>query len=233
MEYAPDGWVDLQPGMPAQIQSGLLRLGELEVSLDTADMWEPCPDWERLRPKAGRILSKLDQVLARLNLWTLGGTLLVLLQDPSQVDSSWADIIHARARGAAEAMWAGWRGDDVQLGAGAGQLGGLGSGLTPAGDDFMLGTMLCAWLAHPAPKRYCGTVLDACASRTTILSRAFLRSTAAGECSAPWHRLLEALEGGSGKQLDTATQEVLSSGHTSGADALAGFLWMGLRVLEN
>jgi hypothetical protein len=66
-----------------------------------------------------------------------------------------------------------------------------------------------------------------------MLSKAFLRSAAAGECSAPWHRLLEALEGGSAEQLYVAMREVLSYGHSSGADALAGFLWMGLRHLEN
>ena len=66
-----------------------------------------------------------------------------------------------------------------------------------------------------------------------MLSNAFLRSAAAGECSAPWHRLLEALQGGAAEQLDVAMREVLSYGHSSGADALAGFLWMGLRHLEN
>jgi hypothetical protein len=43
---------------------------------------------------------------------------------------------------------------------------------------------------------------------------------------------LEALERGSDDQLTAAAAAVLSYGHTSGADALAGFLWMARRVLE-
>ena len=65
-----------------------------------------------------------------------------------------------------------------------------------------------------------------------MLSRAFLRSAVAGEFSAAWHSLLEALSTGSRQRLEVATQEVLAYGHSSGADALAGFIWMGLRHLE-
>jgi hypothetical protein len=44
--------------------------------------------------------------------------------------------------------------------------------------------------------------------------------------------LLKALEGGSDEELVAAASAVLAYGHTSGADALAGFLWMGLRIPE-
>lgn len=226
-------WLDLQPGMPVQLQVGRLQFGGLEVSLEGAETWEPCPDWERLRTCSETLLGRLEQLLVLACNQTPGDTLLALFQDPSQVEPSSACVMLARARRAAEAMWAGWSGDEAQLSAGTAQLAGLGSGLTPAGDDFALGAMLCAWLAHPTPGRYCETVLEASVPRTTMLSKAFLRTAAAGECNAPWHRLLEALEGGSAEQLDVATREVLSYGHSSGADALAGFLWMGLRHLEN
>jgi hypothetical protein len=232
MERVPGEWLVLQPGMPAQLQGDCMQIGRLEVSLESAETWEPCPDWERLRANAGQLLGRLEQLLARARSQSPGDTLLVLFQGPSQAELSSATVMHARARRAAEAMWAGWGGDEAQLSAGTAQLAGLGSGLTPAGDDFVLGAMLCAWLAHSTPGRYCETVLEACSPRTTMLSNAFLRSAAAGECSAAWHRLLEALEGGSAEQLDVATREVLSYGHSSGADALAGFLWMGLRNLE-
>ena len=233
MERVPSAWLDLQPGIPVQLQGGRLQLGGLEVSLEGAETWEPCPNWEQLRARSETLLGRLEQLMVWACGQTPGVTLLALFQDPSQVEPPSASVMHARARRAAEAMWAGWGGDEAQLSAGAAQLAGLGSGLTPAGDDFILGAMLCAWLAHPTPGRYCETALEACAPRTTILSKAFLRSAAAGECSALWHRLLEALEGGSAEQLDIATREVLSYGHSSGADALAGFLWMGLRHLAN
>jgi hypothetical protein len=85
--------------------------------------------------------------------------------------------------------------------------------------------MLRAWLAHPEPRRFCQTLLDAAAPRTTALSAACLRAAADGQCTAAWHRLLAALEGGREEELAAATQEALAYGHTSGADTLAGFLW--------
>ena len=233
VERVPTEWQVLQPGMPVQLRGDRLRLGGLMVSLEGAETWEPCPDWVRLRARSETLLDRLERLLVWAARQDPDDTLLALIQDSSQAEPSNASVMHTRARGAAEAMWAGWRGDEAQLSAGAAQLAGLGSGLTPAGDDFVLGTMLCACLAHPTPDRYCETVLEACAPRTTMLSKAFLRSAAAGECSAAWHRLLEALTGDSSEQLDAATHEVLAYRHSSGADALAGFLWMGLRHLEN
>jgi hypothetical protein len=130
-------------------------------------------------------------------------------------------------------MWAGWRGDDSQLRTGAAHFAGLGSGLTPAGDDFLLGTMLCAWLSHASPTGYCKQVAEVSSPRTTTLSRAFLQAAAAGEFGMPWHRLLAALRDGSDQRVEAAMRQVLAFGHSSGADALAGFLFMGTRVAKN
>jgi hypothetical protein len=114
----------------------------------------------------------------------------------------------------------------TRLRAGAAHLAGLGGGLTPAGDDFLTGAMLWAWLAHPTPNNYCGVLLSASMTQTTMLSAALLQAAARGECSAPWHSMFRALVGGSDTNLAEAVQCVLAHGHTSGADTLAGFLWM-------
>jgi hypothetical protein len=233
MERAYSEWLDLQPGTLARLHGKRIQLGRLEVSLDDAEIWEPCLAWEHLRANAGTLVGRLESLLDQLDDRISGDSLLGLFRDPWRSESLRASVVHARALSAAEALWAGWRGDEAQLNAGAAGLAGLGGGLTPAGDDFALGAMLCAWLVHPTPARYCETVLAACLPRTTVLSRAFLRSAAMGEFSAPWHRLLEELDGGSGEQLNLAAREVLSYGHTSGADALAGFLWLGLRQLDS
>ena len=232
IERIPDEWIDLQAGMPAWVQGGLLRIGGLEVLLDSAETWEPCPDWERLRASREALLGWLEPMLDLVRARSMGGSLLALGQDLRPVQSLGESGVQARARLAAKAMWAGWLGDEGQLSAGASQLAGLGSGLTPAGDDFLLGTMFCAWLAHPNPKRYCELIASVASPKTTMLSRAFLRSAAAGQFGAPWHGLLLALEDDGGERLGIATREVLAYGHSSGADALAGFLWIGLRARE-
>jgi hypothetical protein len=231
LERAPAEWLDLQPGMPVRIERNGLQIDRLKVSLDCAAIWEPRPDWERLRANGGALLGRLGLLATRMTDLAPGDSLLALVHRPSPADGSTAGILRARVLAAAEAMWAGWRGDEAQLSAGAAELAGLGGGLTPAGDDWLLGAMLCAWLAHPDPSRYCEVVLEACSSRTTLLSAAFLRSAAAGECSAPWHRLLAALARRPDEQLGCAVREVIAWGHTSGADALAGLVWMGQRAL--
>jgi hypothetical protein len=227
----PAEWLGLQPGMLVRVEDHQLRIGSLAVCLDGAATWEPCPDWKRLRTNVGTLLRRLQSLAAWSKEAAPGDSMLALIHGPAPADGSTASAMHVRARGAADAMWAGWQGDEAELCAGAAQLAGLGGGLTPAGDDFVLGCMLCAWLAHPYPGVYCRMALEVSASRTTMLSAAFLRSAARGECGEAWHRLLEALEWGTNEQVLAAASAVLSHGHTSGADALAGFLWTGLHIL--
>jgi len=83
------------------------------------------------------------------------------------------------------------------------------------------------WLAHPTPRSLCRALVEAAAPRTTTLSAAFLRAAAQGEWSAAWHVLLAALNEGTEVEITAAVQDVLAHGATSGADALAGFLWIG------
>jgi len=132
----------------------------------------------------------------------------------------------SKAQAAVQTLRKGWDGDLEQLGVGAVGLAGLGGGLTPAGDDFLVGAMVGAWLGHPAPGHLCRVLVEAAAPRTTTLSAAFLGVAARGECSAPWHALLTALSTGRESDIETALQEVLAHGATSGADTLAGFLYL-------
>lgn len=234
----------LQPGQAVRLEDLRLEVGELAVSLVGAVTWEPCPDWERLRRRRETITGHLAHLEAFALRLAREGSLLVLVEvDPGRdrprsascrpadslhpapglatVDES----LHSVAFEAALNLRAGWEGDTAQLQAGAEQLAGLGGGLTPAGDDFLTGVMLWTWLAHPDPEPCCKAMLEAAASRTTTFSGALLRTAAAGECSASWHRLLAVLERGEVQHLAASVEEVLSYGHTSGADTLAGFLW--------
>jgi hypothetical protein len=66
-------------------------------------------------------------------------------------------------------------------------------------------------------------VEEVIAARTTPLSAASIRAAARGECGAVWHDLLEAMQGADVPGIRTAAASIVSRGHTSGADALAGF----------
>jgi hypothetical protein len=203
-----------QPGILTRQHEAQLQIGGLCVTLDGAVIWEPCPDWERLRRNRGAVehrLPLLQRFFADRSLSDLTG-----FAGPVRSGLAFQQALLD--------LRAGWAGDPARLSRGARHLAGLGSGLTPAGDDFLAGLMLRAWLAHPEPEVVCHIVVSAAAPRTTTLSAAVLRAAGRGECSAPWHRLLQALETGTVEELTAAAQGVLSYGETSGTDVLAGFL---------
>lgn len=110
-------------------------------------------------------------------------------------------------------------GDEGALAAAVPPLIGLGGGLTPAGDDLLLGLLAARWLrgAPPLP-------LPPLDGTTTTLSAAFLREAARGHFAAPWHRLRTALATDDEAAVRGATLALLAQGATSGADALGGFL---------
>jgi hypothetical protein len=243
----------LEPGEPATLVGECLWVGGLRVDLGRAAVWEPRPDWDALRARRDTIAASLPLLrdlclhvapTGSLLSGTRGGrtpgfsreipaeagrpsVAVPPIQDSTHVGATLAAIWRA-----AEVLREGWEGSVERLHEGVLGLAGLGSGLTPAGDDFLTGTLLWAWLAHPAPAPFCRALVEAAIPRTTVLSAAFLRAAARGECSAPWHRLLGALgerveAQGTGWQLvlHKAVQEIMAHGATSGADTLAGFLY--------
>jgi hypothetical protein len=115
------------------------------------------------------------------------------------------------------------------------QLAGLGAGLTPAGDDFLMGAVYATWIIHPPEiaKMIATEITELAAPLTTSLSAAWLRSAGKGEAGSLWHRLFDALLSGNAMQVEAAMDRILDIGETSGADALAGFTglfraWAGL-----
>jgi hypothetical protein len=217
----------IDPGAPVTLDGDRLWTGDLKIDLARASAWEPRPDWDTLRAGPAATGSCLPLVRARCLRYAPGGSLMGLLGAVLPHDAP-ARAVFSTASKAAEMLRAGWAGDLKQLREGAARLAGLGSGLTPAGDDFLIGAMLQAWLAHPAPDHVCCAVGKVAVSRTTTLSAAFLQAAARGECSAPWHALLAEMSAGPGEGTEAgitaAVRQVLKHGATSGADSLAGFL---------
>jgi hypothetical protein len=206
-------WSSIKPGTPAQIQESVLHIGGMQITLTQAIAWEPCPDWNGLRQQRAAIAQHLPKLQATVQATRTQG-LLVSLEEATRTRA-----------GVEKALYAGWHGGLAQLQSAAKGLAGLGQGLTPAGDDFLCGLMLWAWLAHSAPREFCRVIAEVAAPRTTTLAAAFLRAASRGECSAAWHRLLRALAADAADELDKAVHNVLACGETSGADTLAGFLY--------
>jgi hypothetical protein len=216
---------------PAVFEEGVLSVGRLAVSIKGAEVWEPCPDWAGLTELCSHAAERLPHLWAitekaapRESLFWSVWVWCHGVAAPAGTMPA-AGGLSDRVRHGAKALAAGWGGDPEQAALGAAQLAGLGRGLTPAGDDFLLGVMLWAWLVHPDPRAYCRVLVEAAVSRTTTLSAAWLQAAADGQFGAPLHQLLVALVGKG--ELEVAASRVLGHGATSGADTLAGLLWMG------
>ncbi len=114
------------------------------------------------------------------------------------------------------------------------QISGLGGGLTPAGDDFLLGIIMAIWCFLPMPRaqRLALEIVDATAGRTTTLSAAWLEAAGKGEASQYWHDFIDSLVIDAHFGIQRAARRIIGIGHTSGADALTGFL-LGGEILSN
>lgn len=125
-----------------------------------------------------------------------------------------------------------------QLAAEVAALIGYGRGLTPDGDDYLLGYMaaLWPWRQHPAFAAHDVTLrglIGSQLSRTNDISRHYLARALQGHFSAPiCHLMLLLISAASPVQIQTAALEVMQFGASSGVDCLAGLLH-GLRTLQS
>jgi len=111
------------------------------------------------------------------------------------------------------------------------QLIGLGEGLTPAGDDCVLGALAAIhrlapeWLMENRAQRH--RLVAAARTRTTDVARDFLLEALDGRFAEPVLHLLTAR---TDDLADRAARDLLAMGATSGADTLSG-IRLGCRAL--
>ncbi len=105
----------------------------------------------------------------------------------------------------------------------ASQLIGLGEGLTPSGDDLLVGFLAVLHLTTQASTLLQAPVwLDPLIAHTTDLSAAFLRCALAGHFSEPMVRLMHVLYSTPPHTWQARAAELARVGHSSGVDAMVG-----------
>lgn len=110
---------------------------------------------------------------------------------------------------------------------------GFGEGLTPAGDDCLLGALAAlhrlapGWLAAHAGER--DRLAETVRSRTTDLARDFVLEALDGRFAEP---VLALLTAHSDESAGSAARRLLAMGATSGADTLCG-IRLGCGALES
>jgi hypothetical protein len=196
-----------------------------------ATVWDPAlPSSTRLTADAeltrrARLTRSLVDALARPGgLWPLRDR---------RTDDAWATAARPVIRELSSALVAGDRGTAT---AAASRLVGLGVGLTPSGDDLLVG--LLAGLEatdHPMRAEVAAAVTSDVGERTTAAGASALRQAADGAYSERLHDVLASLaraagdrEGGPTRDrrdgLARAVVGALAFGETSGSDTLAGLL---------
>jgi len=219
-------------GDAARADAQELVAGDWRVQLDGASVWEPCPDWPRLRTRGERIAQRF----VALDEWTSpalwAGVARITGADQYAGDNPTFMARLARGKEAygrliAEGLG---QGKPDSLVEGARLLAGLGPGGTPAGDDFLVGVIAAIWLL--GDEAHVPLVAETAAPRTSALSAAFLRAAGRGEFIAAWHALVGALAAGDPTQIEAAARRVQNYGASSGADALEGFILAGRTLLN-
>jgi hypothetical protein len=114
-------------------------------------------------------------------------------------------------------------GDVARAAQAAVDLIGLGTGLTPSGDDYLVG--LLAGLeasGDPALDTLAATIAANAEDRTTTIGASMLGHAAVGAYSERLHDVLVAIAAGRVEQLATPIERAMAFGATSGADTLVG-----------
>lgn len=111
---------------------------------------------------------------------------------------------------------------------------GLGPGLTPTGDDIIIGILLMI-NADPLSRHRLAHLssqlnLSSLKQQTTVISAHFLNHASRGIFSTTLLSVLHLIKSKNDKNL-TAITRLMSYGHTSGADILLG-IWLGALILE-
>jgi hypothetical protein len=229
----------LEPGLWAGSNGTTLSIGDrLKVTYKGSQMWDPCPDWERIRraqPSWKCHLLLLRDVL--LTMAPAASFVSLLARSSPQIalarpgrrarENCSYSALRQKARECISRILAALaRGDLSAIPLHGIPLAGLGPGLTPSGDDFLVGLMigLLCQSQTPDAEKACAAIAEAASPRTTLLSAAWLRAAALGQISLRWHTLLEALLAGDPIAIGAAVRNVVKAGATSGADGLLGFL---------
>ncbi len=204
------------------------QIGSWRLALDPRPrLWEARPPWEQLAPTTAALRTLREVVTGAAS-----NSNDVLSFGLAQ------GALHDRARALDEALRLQ---DAAAIRSAAAGLAGLGSGLTPSGDDYLAGVMLGLWniaLGHAREldteralvssfafcREACDEIYRAAAPRTHRISRAFLKAAREGLADAHWHALLRALTDGEPSTVERAAKTVLAFGATSGFDMLLGFL---------
>ena len=214
------GGVGIERGDPVHAGEGALLAGPFEVRVDGVSSWSGAlPVFPR---DHARLRANLGSIEARIRPATSGRR----MRGPRIPADRFADDARAALDQRAAMLRASLLRADLDAArASAAAMIGLGPGLTPSGDDFLVGLFATLNIAlspcYPL-RAICGEVVVIARSSTNAISVAALANAARGRVRESIAALARELIDGMPAGLIRALDRVLAIGATSGAEIAAG-----------
>jgi hypothetical protein len=231
-DLGPD-WraIGVQRGMVVRATDTTIRVPDasLEIQFDAAPRWSPrFPSSARAADLATarwsrRAAATREIARSRASAGGFGPLLSGVVADDTAGYVEVARPVVARLVLALEA------GDRRGAAVAAARIVGLGPGLTPSGDDLLVGIEAALHALAQPSAGFLALALGDVEARTTDLAATLLRHAAAGEFAERLHTLLSALLRSDDESVPAAIERAVAWGATSGTDCLLGVL-IGLDV---
>ena len=202
-----DSFMSIVAKMNVQADQYGIKVGDaIFISLDNAETWVPkMPQF----PRTFRLKAPSAELLFDYTHWL----------EPTFYNSSNKYVIDKLMSGAKELQHALVNRHPIKRS--VTYLAGLGSGLTPSGDDYLLGVMASLWLTKNT--HFLDEIAWLSSQKTTSLSAAYLMAASKGDFAECWHDLAQAVLYQDPKALRHSISEFIQIGASSGRDALVGF----------
>ena len=226
----------LRAGEPAACRDELLRVGSLTIDLRGARRWT-C-DLPSLRADLANpaVATAWRSVWDALNKRQIQLNAEIIAQDLFRSDETIRAGAPRKAGAAMRGLLDATRRTDPAASAAVRPLIGLGTGLTPSGDDLLVGYLAGLWCAVQDRRERAlflsslGEAVIRLSRQTNAISRAYLTHATRGQVSSRLANLAEAIcRGEDSERLLAAAELAMQVGHTSGMDAVTGLL-VGLCV---
>jgi hypothetical protein len=187
----------IRPGSPVHVRAGHLRAGDAVIDCRAAARWAPGA-WPVAAAGIEARLRQLELAAAR-RAWAGAAAMAEAVCDALDDDD-----------------------DDDALATTARRVVGRGPGLTPSGDDVIVGLLTALGMHRVADRERLAHAVAPALPTTTDLSRHLIEEAALGLPGRALHELGAALR--SGANFDGAIRRALDTGATSGADAAVGLI---------
>ncbi len=232
VDLGPD-WraIGLHPGMVVHATDANVRVPDagLEIRFDASPRWSP-----RFRsPAEGAAVARACWRRRTLAAWTIAqarastrGFGALLRDDVPKDPVGTVDVARPIVARLIVALETGDRSVAAEV---AAHLIGLGPGLTPSGDDVLVGIEAALHATGRPSAGFLALAMGDVEGRTTALAATLLRHAAAGEFAERLHTLLAVLLGSDDDAIPAAIDRAVAWGATSGTDCLLGTL-IGLDV---